>query len=255
MISSPRYAADGSGSVAFRILPWLALLALALVLPATGSGAEDIRYVTDKLRLSVYPHGNGEGERLGVLGSGTPVTVLKRNGAYVKVRTRDGLEGWVKAAYLQKEPTAALRLARLEKENEALREEIEGLKSRLREVSEKSVDPEHKTEGESPAEAPAGPDPRVAALEEELRSLRTVHQALLEEYESLKARVGSREDAGAPSNGGISPSGGSLADRVFAMPWIATVLALLTGLLAGVVVGRRASEGRLRRRLYGFRLE
>lgn len=224
---------------------WLCVI-LAFVYPTGAAANPEVRYVTDKLRLSVYPKSNGEGERLGVLSSGTRVTVLKKNGAYARIRTRDGLEGWVKAAYLQKEPTAALRLARLEQENQSLRDELERLRAKS------SAPPEQVPDNQ----APGGPDPRIAVLEEELQSLRTVHEALLEEYESLRRSQAAPATAPDPESPSLqAPRRADLWAQLRGPAWLGGALALVAGLLLGLVAGRRSAEARLRRRLYGFRLE
>ncbi len=240
--SSPGWSAPAR---AWPVWAWAlsGLLLLALSGPVC---AQDVRYVTDKLRLSVYPKSNGEGERLGVLSSGTKVTVLKANGAYVKVRTQDGLEGWVKGAYLQKEPTAARRVATLEQENRQLHSELERLRGQL---AERSAEPPP-----SAPEGDPGTDARVAALEEELRSLQTVHQALLEEYRAQQARLDERQPASQERNPGPPTRSGVAA--LAGTSWLSIgALVLLVGLLAGMALGRHAAERRLRRRFHGFDLE
>ncbi len=200
--------------------------------------------MTDKLRLSVYPRSSGEGERLGVLGSGTRVTVLKSQGGYAKIRTSDGLEGWVKAAYLQKAPTAALRLAQLEQEKQRLEAELEQLRSTGRETVCQGTERAGDARGEA----------QLAALQEELRSLQTVHQALLEEYEALKAASVPTERPGTPGGRGQASPRVALG-ALAAHPWLWGGLALLVGLLLGVITGRTTAEYRWRKRFYGFRLE
>lgn len=105
-----------------------------LILLLTGAAAAQVQtaYVTDRLRLGLYEDSGDGGRRLRLLDSGDALSVLERRGGYARVRTEDGLEGWVKSAFLVTDKPAALRLRELEAETQALQQRIEHLEEELR---------------------------------------------------------------------------------------------------------------------------
>ena len=58
------------------------------------------KYVTDKLRLSLYKQANDRSGTLKLLVSGDVLGILERQGPYSKVRTSEGDIGWVKNGFL-----------------------------------------------------------------------------------------------------------------------------------------------------------
>ena len=68
------------------------------------------KYVTDKLRLSLYKEADSGSGTLRLLISGDLVYVLERSGPYSKVRTEDGTTGWVKNGFLQNLATSTYQL-------------------------------------------------------------------------------------------------------------------------------------------------
>lgn len=100
-------------------------LALAAV-PAPAKG-----YITDKIEVQMRA---GQGTRhkvLKVLSSGTPLTVLDRNGAtgYSLVKLDSGEQGWVQTQYLTAEATAGSPLDAVREENRRLKDELAALMS------------------------------------------------------------------------------------------------------------------------------
>ena len=90
---------------------------------AALAGAEPA-YVTDSLRLSLYPTDDGSGDPLDTLSSGAAVEVLERGTNYAHVRTAAGREGWVKTAFLVNTKPARTRLAELEAEITDLKNDV-----------------------------------------------------------------------------------------------------------------------------------
>jgi SH3 domain protein len=93
---------------------------LTLLLCAMSLRAETL-YVTDRILLGVHQLANEQSPVITSIASGTPTTVLTRNEEFVKIRTADGMEGWVIAKFLKKEKPAA---AELEALNLKLQEEL-----------------------------------------------------------------------------------------------------------------------------------
>ncbi len=88
---------------------------------------KEMLYVTDELRLSLYPNANDRGKRLEYLNSGDKLGILQIQGPYALVIAPTGRRGWVKRGFLLPQPTAKLLLAEEKKTTEALRQEIEKL--------------------------------------------------------------------------------------------------------------------------------
>lgn len=109
----------------------------ALLLPAI-SQAQTL-YVADELRV---PLRSGMGNQYRIIHRGLPSgTRLEQlssntdadNNEWTQVRTPDGQEGWVRSQYLLNEPTAAIKLARLEEKMS----QLDGDQSELLQTNER----------------------------------------------------------------------------------------------------------------------
>lgn len=91
----------------------------------------DTVYVDDTLRVGVRAKPDRTLPSLVVIKSGAAVELLEKKGSYAKIRTSNGIEGWVKSAYLSgKQPTA--------NKLKAAKEQIEQLKKQIEEVKASS---------------------------------------------------------------------------------------------------------------------
>ena len=87
---------------ALVVFLWLSLLMVS-------ASAETV-YVSDRFEIGVHDDINVDSVILAVIPSGTPLTVIARNGDVVRVSTPDGTTGWVDARYIVSErPGVALR--------------------------------------------------------------------------------------------------------------------------------------------------
>ena len=102
------------------ILGFLALLPLAAM--------ADTVYVTDNLRLGLYEAADTSGRPFRMLDSGQAMEILTRDRNYANARMPDGVEGWVKSAYLVSEKPAKLIVAETIAERDALFAELEEMK-------------------------------------------------------------------------------------------------------------------------------
>lgn len=111
------------------------LIIACLLLPALA-GAQQVRYITDELSVTMRTGQSTQHSIKRMLQSGTAVDVMEndRDSGYSRVRTRDGAEGWVLTRYLMSEPAAreriaaqADRLAALDEENRQLKQELAAL--------------------------------------------------------------------------------------------------------------------------------
>lgn len=179
---------------------WIFLFAL-LFLSAESALAE--KYISDVLWVSLRESADDAANSVKVLRTGTELTVIGEEeiDGYVKVKTRDGLEGWISSRYLLDEPTAAQQLKQLEKQNEALQQENQSLKQELAEFKKdgRETDKERKRmlsenkklvqENQRLQKLAANP----AKFAEENEQLKAANAKLDAEYKALEAQVETSE--------------------------------------------------------------
>lgn len=95
---------------------------------ATAS-AETTRYVNDYLVITLRAGMGDEYRILRTLPSGTKLEVVEEIEGHVKVRTEDGIEGWVRSQYLRETPVARIQLQQAQVEMERMSGQIESLKA------------------------------------------------------------------------------------------------------------------------------
>ena len=77
------------------------LFIFAIILTASiKSVFADTRYVSDELIISVRDGQNQDDTVLGHIRTGAAVDVLEEKERYLRIKTEDGLEGWVQAQYI-----------------------------------------------------------------------------------------------------------------------------------------------------------
>ncbi|WP_292746298.1 TIGR04211 family SH3 domain-containing protein, partial [Methylophaga sp. UBA3191] len=129
-----------------KIIISLLFVVAPILLPGI-SAAQTTRYVSDELEITMR---NGQGLDFGIrkmLKSGTELAVLENDpSGYSKVRTNDGVEGWVLSRYLVNNPSARdqlaakeQRIANLELEITGYKEEIEQLSSQTSEADNQNM--------------------------------------------------------------------------------------------------------------------
>lgn len=107
------------------------ILALTLVAAVAGGSRAETRYVTDQLTIIVREAPDDASLSLKSLRSDAAVQLLEEGEAYLKVRTADGVEGYVKKQYLTADVPKATQLAGLKAERDKLQQEVAGLKARI----------------------------------------------------------------------------------------------------------------------------
>jgi len=107
-----------------RAALWWAVAGLCLA--AAPAEAQTVRWVTDKLQVTVRTGPSTENKIIHVADSGDQLTVLApEEDGWIKVGTPDGQEGWMMVRYLQNEPTAAIKLDKLDPQNQTLLQQLE----------------------------------------------------------------------------------------------------------------------------------
>jgi SH3 domain protein len=104
------------------------LAGLVLVLAVSGAAAETA-YVTDNLRLGLHQAADTSDRAFRTLESGQELEIISRYRNYASVRLPDGIEGFVKAAYLVFDKPAKLIVSETAAANAALAKELEDLKA------------------------------------------------------------------------------------------------------------------------------
>lgn len=88
-------------------------------------------YIGDNLRVGVRPQPGNTAAPTAVITSGTVITILQKTPDYVRIRTEDGVEGWIRDDYISDMPPARLRLNQLEEENQQLKQKVQKLQYEL----------------------------------------------------------------------------------------------------------------------------
>jgi SH3 domain protein len=102
----------------------------AFILPVSASSVlAETRYVSDRLIVSVRDGQDQNAAVLGYIETGASVDILEEKENLLKIRTKDGIEGWVRAQYIVSEKPKALIVENMKNEITALNKEIETLKN------------------------------------------------------------------------------------------------------------------------------
>jgi SH3 domain protein len=116
---------------------WLIVLLCAAlwIWPAGAARAETV-YVSDELTVPLRTGTSNSHRILRVLRAGTPLDVQERDdgSGFVRVTTRDGLEGWIPEQYLVATPIARDRLEAATREVQRLTGTINDLRAQLGEL-------------------------------------------------------------------------------------------------------------------------
>ena len=100
-----------------------------IVSASINSVFADTRYVSDRLIISIRDGQDQNAAVLGYLETAAPVEILEEKGDFLRIRTEDGIEGWVRTQYIVSEKPKALIIDNLENKIETLNKEIETLKN------------------------------------------------------------------------------------------------------------------------------
>jgi SH3 domain protein len=99
-------------------------------------------YVIDQLSIGLHNEPQTSSPISELVTSGAPLEVLERDGAFVRVRSSDGVEGWVDKAYVSDAQPVASRYEALTSTVEALRAELGTLRSEIERMKSDLLDSE-----------------------------------------------------------------------------------------------------------------
>ena len=163
---------------ALAVFLWLSLLMVS-------ASAETV-YVSDRFEIGVHESTAIDSVILAVIASGTPLTVIARDGDFVQIRTPDGTSGWVDAGYIVSErPGVVLRDEQDAKLQQAVRSlgdaraEVEVLRQRVTELQRDATTAAHNSP-EIAKPISLAPNEDSAKLEEAERALERLEEENLE---------------------------------------------------------------------------
>ena len=175
------------------------LCAILLLLPLLA--AAETAYVTDNLRLGLHQADDTSDRAFRMLESGQALEILSRNRNYANVQLPDGVQGYVKAAYLVDEKPAKLIVAETIAERDSLVAELEETR-----------------------QAFAGPAATIQGLKDEAAELKL-------KLDGAESQIAELQDENASIQGMKERYKGSLPLR-----WVAgaTIVCLIGGFLLGL---------------------
>jgi len=189
---------------------------LLLVLTPLAALAETA-YITDNLRLGLHQAADTSDRAFQTLESGQELEIISRNRNYANVRLPDGVEGYVKAAYLVSEKPAKLIVAETQATVETLQAELGELKAAF-----------------------AAPAATIERLEQQLTASQTEASQSVARISELTTELGDYRDR---------------QDQYkYSLPFTWVGGALLVCLLAGFLGGLWWVDMRSRRRHGGIRI-
>ena len=110
-------------------------LPLMLIFVSSLCYAQQVRYVSDTLRITLRSGKGTSYNVIAVLTSGAKMELLNEDDEHALVRTEDGKEGWVRLQYLSEEPSARNELEQTQARMQELNAQQGQLKSQLTNLS------------------------------------------------------------------------------------------------------------------------
>jgi len=99
----------------------------ATLFVSAGAVLAETAYVTDTLRVGVRPTPDSHATPTGVIKTGMRLQLLESSNGYVRIKTEDDLEGWVKDSYIVTTPPAMITLQKLQQQQGALEGKLKTL--------------------------------------------------------------------------------------------------------------------------------
>ncbi|MEJ2142084.1 MAG: TIGR04211 family SH3 domain-containing protein [Gammaproteobacteria bacterium] len=93
---------------------------LILILCNSFTAAAETVYVSDQLRVGVRPEPDNAYAPVGVVKTGMKLEVLDRQQGFRKIKTEDGLTGWIKDIYVVEKPPAIITLQEMQEKQTTL---------------------------------------------------------------------------------------------------------------------------------------
>ncbi len=202
--------------------------------PVAEEEVQEIKYVTDKLRLSLYKQADSSSGTIKLLVSGDKLAVLGRSGPYSKVRTEKGETGWVKNGFLVTTPTASNLLQDMEAQ-------IEKLESDLGKFSNsKKMMQDYENQLKQLQQDKLALTEQLQASQQDISTLQQQKDEIADELQQIKSRDNTID---------IS----TLQQLLFQF-WYVLLALLLIAFVIGLFIGRKIIEARINRRFQGVKV-
>jgi SH3 domain protein len=217
------------------------IIACLLVLAASVAAAQT-RYVSDRLEVTMRTGTSTQHAIVRMVPSGTRLQVLEADTAtgYTRVRTAEGLEGWILTRYLMEQPSAREQVASAEARAETLTARVADLSAQVEVLTSErnALAGEHEGLGAEHEEARAELD-RIKRVSASALEIDKVNR-------ELRARVAAAEQTG----DGLRAELAELKRNTQRNWFMAGAGVLFAGLLLGLLIprlrmGRRSRWGDL----------
>lgn len=206
------------------------LTVLFLLAFAAGAANAQARYVSDRLEVTLRTGTSTQHAIVRMLPSGARVDVLETDEGtdYVRVRTTDGIEGWVLGRYLMDQPAARDQLAAANRRVEELRARVADLTAQVEVLS---------AERNALTAEGTGLGAELEDVREELERIRRVSASALEldkVNRELRTRLAAAEQVG----DGLRADVADLKRNTRRDWFLAGAGVLFGGILLGLIVPR-----------------
>lgn len=178
-------------------------------------------YISDRLVIALRESPNMESNIIGYLESSDPVQLLEEDDDLARVRTKEGIEGWVKKKFLDAELPKTLVIKNLIKENNDLKEKLDTMvKAAGGNPTAVKPDPrqlQHISELKENAQRSKAlmdqTEKELTGLLQEIASLRLKNQAVADQLQSVASVT--------PESSGAETAPGSLDSKLkkFGISW------------------------------------
>ena len=159
----------------------LVMLASYVIVPPA---AAETRYVGDQLVITLRQGKSKQHKILKTIKTGTPLELLEEGDPYLKVRTNDGVEGYVLRQYISADPPKTQRIEELELLNSSLQKKIRSL-----EEARSNLEMQLQTTEGNFEEKFASLTSKSADLEQNLEQALSNERIMAEKYETLLSQA------------------------------------------------------------------
>ncbi|MEJ2097475.1 MAG: TIGR04211 family SH3 domain-containing protein, partial [Deltaproteobacteria bacterium] len=166
-----------------KILFFVSLGIILILVCSNAPVAAETRYVSDLLIISVREQPVEDAPTNGYLISDTPVELLEEtdDGEYVKVKSPEGLVGWVKKRYLNSKTPKSMIIEDLESQNKKLEEKIALLQQNTSSDEKNASAKQYETKLAALQTELSKKNQQVKNLETQLSQVSAQHQKLSEQ--------------------------------------------------------------------------
>jgi len=200
----------------------------------TVEEVQEIKYVTDKLRLSLYKQADSSSGTIKLLVSGDKLEVLGRSGPYSRVRTVQKEIGWVKNGFLVSTPTASNLLQDME-------QQIEKLKAQLEKFSDsKHLAQQYETRQKQLEQEKQSLAQELGETQQRVETLNQKNDELSQTIERLTS-----------SDDGIDLA---TIEKILFQYWYILLAIVLIFFVMGLFIGRKMIEAQINRRFQGVKV-